>query len=244
MRLTLIACEILFREISWCVSQSKNIVDVKFLRKGLHDLGEKEMSAALQKEIDAVDRERGESILLGYGLCNNGIRGLNSDKSSIVVPRAHDCITLLLGSKERYREYFYANPGTYFKSTGWIERDVPSEQKGIHTQLGLGKTPEELKKQYGEDNAEYIMEIMSSWEKHYNRMAYVDMGIPGFPDYEEMSKKEALERGWRFEKIKGDSGLIQRLIDGNWDNSEFLVVNPGEKITATYDNGIIDKQSR
>jgi hypothetical protein len=241
MRLTVIACEILFREISWCVSQSKNIVDVRFLRKGLHDVGEKEMSSALQKEIDSAEEGRTEAILLGYALCNNGIRGLRANKVPIVVPRAHDCITLLLGSKERYKEYFNANLGTYFKSTGWIERDVSSERKGIHTQLGLGKTPEELKKQYGEDNAAYIMEIMGSWERNYNRIAYLDMGIPGLPDYEESSKKEALKKGWQFEKVKGDIGLIQRMIDGKWSSNEFLVVNPGEKIIATYDEGIINK---
>lgn len=235
------ACEILFREISWCVSQSRNIIDIKFLRKGLHDLGEKEMSSALQKEIDAVDKERAESILLGYALCNNGIRGLTSNKLPLIVPRAHDCITLLLGSKERYKEYFDANPGTYFKSTGWVERDVPAEQKGVHTQLGLGKTLEELKKQYGEDNAKYIMEIMGSWERNYNKLAYIDMGIPDFPSYEEATKKEASEKSWQYEKIQGDIGLLKRFIDGNWDNEEFLIVNPGEKITAIYESGIIDK---
>jgi len=194
MRLTIIACEILFREISWCVSRSENVVDVRFLRKGLHDLGEKEMVAALQKEIDSVELERSEAILLGYGLCNNGIRGLRSKKSKLVVPRAHDCITLLLGSKERYRQYFDANPGTYFRSTGWAERDVPAEQKGAYTQLGLLPTYEEYVKKYGEDNAKFLMETMGSWEKNYSRMAYVDMGIPEFPDYSENAKKEAEEK--------------------------------------------------
>ena len=76
MKLILLACEIMYREISYCVSRSKNIVDVKFIRKGLHDVGEKEMSAALQGEIDQVPTGRYEAILLGYGLCSNGIRGL------------------------------------------------------------------------------------------------------------------------------------------------------------------------
>jgi hypothetical protein len=241
MRLTVIACEILFREISWCVSRSENIVDARFLRKGLHDLGEKEMASALQKEIDSVEAERSEAILLGYGLCNNGIRGLRSRRSKLVVPRAHDCITLLLGSKERYRQYFDANPGTYFKSTGWIERDVPAEQKGAHTQLGLMLTYEEYRKKYGEENAKFLMETMSSWERNYSRMAYVDMGIPGSPDYSADVKKEAAEKKWQFENLKGDIGLIRKLIDGGWDNEDFLVLNPGEKITATYDDGIISK---
>jgi len=41
--------------------------------------------------------------------------------------------------------------------------------------------------------------------------------------------------------VKGDIGLIKRLIDGGWDSKDFLVLDPGEKITATYDEGIISK---
>ncbi|MFV1980286.1 MAG: DUF1638 domain-containing protein [Rhodothermia bacterium] len=36
--------------------------------------------------------------------------------SCAVLPRAHDCITLLMGSRTRYLEYFKAHPGTYFRS--------------------------------------------------------------------------------------------------------------------------------
>ena len=61
-------------------------------------------------------------------LCNNGVAGLRTKRVSLIVPRTHDCITLLLGSKERYREYFDAHPGTYFHFTGWIERNVPAEK--------------------------------------------------------------------------------------------------------------------
>jgi hypothetical protein len=140
-RFNLISCEILHREITWCVARCRNIIDVTFLPKGLHDVGECGMSGALQEAIDGVDASRCEAILLGYGLCNNGIRGLRATVP-LVVPRAHDCITLLLGSKERYRDYFSCNPGTYFKSTGWIERDSSSsdDPDSIPSQLGLGGT--------------------------------------------------------------------------------------------------------
>ena len=134
-RYKLIACEILYRELCYCAALSKNIVDLEFLPKGLHDLGEEKMSARLQQAIDGVDSGRYQAILLGYALCNNGIRGLRGPLP-LVIPRAHDCITLLLGSKERYREVFDANPGTYFESTGWMERNEAAEG-GITEQLGL-----------------------------------------------------------------------------------------------------------
>ena len=157
MRLKIIACEIMFREICYCVSQSKNIIDIKFLRKGLHDFGQKEMSQALQQEIDQVAKNKYEAILLCYGLCSNGVAGLKTEIIPLIIPRAHDCITLLLGSKERYRQYFEAHPGTYFRSTGWIERNLLAEEdqgKDILSQLGLNRTLEEYVSKYGEENAQ------------------------------------------------------------------------------------------
>jgi hypothetical protein len=42
----------------------------------------------------------------------------------MIIPKAHDCITLFLGSKERYRTYFDAHPGTYWYTPGWVECSV------------------------------------------------------------------------------------------------------------------------
>ncbi len=45
MRLKLIACEIFYRELCAAVARSVNQVDVEFLPKGLHDIGQAGMSA-------------------------------------------------------------------------------------------------------------------------------------------------------------------------------------------------------
>lgn len=239
----MIACEILYREICWCVARSQNVVDVKFLRKGLHDVGEKEMSKTLQAEIDQVQDKKYQGVLLAYGLCNNGIRGLTARTLPLVVPRAHDCITLLLGSKERYQSYFEQNPGTYFHSTGWMERDVPDEdEKHIMSQLGLNKTFQEYKNKYGEDNARYIMEVLGKWQQFYNKLTYIDMGIGDFKEYEELSQKEAEEKNWKYERLRGDIRLLQRLLDGQWNAEDFLVIPPGNRIVPSYDENIIRSQ--
>ena len=239
MKLIIVACEIIFREICHCVSQSKNVVDISSLRKGLHDLGCREMSETLQQEISQISKDNYEAIVLGYGLCNNGTVGLMADKIPLVIPRAHDCITLLLGSKERYLKYFQAHPGTYFHSTGWLERNSLSEEdqgKDIPSQLGLNISLEECIRKYGKENAQYIIETLGQWNglKNYDRIAYVDMGIGNFSEHEEKAKGEASERGWKFEKLQGDVTLLQRLINGDWNPEEFLVVEPGQKIVPTY----------
>ena len=125
-RVGLILCEIFFREAAWLAAQCEDILDLVILPKGLHDLGGQEMRGTLQAEIDKMDAQTGEKrysrILLGYGLCNNGIIGLSAKNTPMVIPKAHDCITLFMGCRQRYREYFDANPGTYYHTTGWLAR--------------------------------------------------------------------------------------------------------------------------
>jgi len=240
MHLKLIACEILFREICFCAARCRNIVDITFLEKGLHDIGECKMSAKLQAEIDKVDAGAYDAIVLGYGLCNNGIRGLHAE-IPLVVPRAHDCITLLLGSKERYQAYFNAHPGTYFASTGWLERDKPSMDNEASTtsQLGMNKTYEDYVAEYGEENAQYFMEVLGDWTRHYDRLAYIDMHIGDFEHYAAETKQRAKERGWEFERIDGSTDLLMRLLDGEWNEEDFLVLEPGRRVIATTDEHVI-----
>ncbi len=246
MRLVMIACEVMLREISYCVSRSKSIVDVRFLKKGLHDIGQKGMSRSLQEEIDRVPVGEYDALLLGYGLCNMGIRKLVCDKLPMVLPRAHDCITMLLGSKERYQESFDKEPGTYYRSTGWIERDSPQigedgKPLSVMTQLGFNQDYEELLAKYGADNAQYLMETMDEWRTatDYKRLAYIDMGIGEFPSQERQARDEAEDKGWEFERMQGDVDLLQSLVDGDWDPEKFLMVEPGKTIMPTYQEDIV-----
>ena len=245
-RFKVIACEILFREVCLCAAASPNIIDPVFLTKGLHDIGETKMTARLQQEIDAVDPEKYDAILLVYGLCNNGIRGLSA-KLPLVIPRAHDCITLLMGSKEKYQQYFNEKAGTYFKSTGWIERDAGSLESedgaSITSQLGMNRTYAEYVEEYGEENAEYLMEILGDWLHQYHRLAYIDTNTGDKNANIELTRQQAEERGWEYETLQGDTRLISQLFSGNWSEDEFLVAAPDQKIMPSYDEHVIKSQA-
>ncbi len=237
-RYKLIACAVLSRECFFCASKSPNIIDVQILEQGLHDVGESKMSPSLQSEIDKVDTGKYDAILLGYGLCNNGIRKLNA-KIPLIVPRAHDCITLLLGSKEKYKEYFNNNPGVFYRSIGWIEhaKSHLSNPDSTTKQMGMS-TYQEYVEKYGEDNAEYLMEVLGGM-KHYSKLAFIDtqVGDPG--QHIEAEKEIARNRNWQFEIIQGNVSIIQRLVDGDWSESDFLVVPPGESIHPDHTDEIV-----
>jgi hypothetical protein len=242
LHLKLIACEIFCREFCAAVARSVNQVDVEFLPKGLHDVGQAGMSARLGETLAAVDESKYEAVLLGYGLCSNGVAGLAARGVPLVIPRAHDCITLFLGSKERYLDYFQSHPGVYFKTSGWIERGEGLNQLGqdsIPRQAGMAQTYEELVVKYGEDNARYLHEQLGDMTRNYSGLTFVAMGIEPDDRFERQAREEAAERGWKFERIAGDMGLIQQLLDGPWDGDRFLVVPPGRRVTASFDEKII-----
>jgi hypothetical protein len=242
MRLKLIACEIMYRELCLAVARSVNRVDVEFLPKGLHDIGQAGMSARLNEVLAAVDESNYDAVVLGYALCSNGLLGLAARTIPLVVARAHDCITLFLGSKERYLEYFQKNPGVYFKTSGWIERSEGLAQFGsdtIQSQAGMTQTYEELVAKYGEDNARYLYDELHNATRNYSKLAFIDMGIGSDDRFEHRTQEDAVRMGWKYERLVGDMGLIQDLLDGRWDAERFLVVQPGQRIAPSYDERVI-----
>ena len=239
-RYIIITCGVLSRECYFCAAKSRNIIDIRILEQGLHDMGDSRMSERLQKEIEAVQTGEYDAILLGYGLCNNGVGGIHS-ALPMVVPRAHDCITLLFGSKEKYQAYFNENPGTLYRSVGWIERgrSHKSNPDSVTTRMGLNLTYEEYVEKYGEENARYLMEVLGDEFKHYSRLAYIETGIADFPRHREAVRKDAANRGWQYEELEGSVGLIQRMMDGEWRPDDFLILKPGESVQPSYDQRII-----
>lgn len=237
-RLKVIACKALYRELSLLSAQCENFIDVTYLRQGLHDTPAF-LAETLQKEIDKIDAgddlytfksyysdREFDAILLGYGLCSNGTVGLHSEKYPLVIPRAHDCITLFLGAKERYKEYFDQHSGTYWYNASWIENAGTPSEETERDMLGV------YAEKYGEENAEFL--LYTELTGNYNRCAYVKWAELDFPSYEEYTKRAAQHYGWEYDCVMGNKGLMLDLLNGNWTEDKFLVVPPGKKIVADY----------
>lgn len=172
------------------------------------------LTKALQ---EVIDRSEGfETILLGYGLCSNGVVGLRATNARLVVPRVDDCIAIFLGSRADYDTQHAAEPGTYFLTKGWIEaKDAPLD--------GIA----DLTAKYGEAKAERIMKLML---RNYTRIMFIDTGAYELEHYREYAKENARRFELRYEEVKGTPSLVEKLLYGPWDE-ECVVVGPGEEIT-------------
>ena len=206
-----IACNIMKDEL---LRFQKNGISFVFLEQSLHRTPQK-MKPIIQEEIDQAESWEGDYIILSYGLCSNGIVGVKSKSHSIVIPRVHDCITMFLGSPERYLEEHQKEPGTYYLTKGWIEE---------------GKSPlgvcQDYCERYGKETAEWaIREEL----KNYTRIALVDTGLRLSEAHRQHALENARFLNLRYEEIKGSLEFFERMLRGAWDRS-FVILNPGEEV--------------
>ncbi|MCI0474898.1 MAG: DUF1638 domain-containing protein [Anaerolineales bacterium] len=239
MRIKCIGCEALARLMYWCAAQSPHTIDVELLRYGLHNTPA-DLRAQLQARIDATDAAY-DAIVLVYGLCGQASAGIRTRQTQLVIPRAHDCITLFLGSRARYQDEFENHPGTYWYAQDYLER---RDSTGSSLVTGAGSAAELEKKyaeyvaKYGKENADYLMQVMGEWQKHYDRAAFIDFGVGDTSSAQRQAEENAAQRGWTFERVAGDLVLIRRLLNGDWEN-DFLIVESGQQIEMSYDNDVM-----
>lgn len=239
MRFKAFICEVLAREFYYWSAVSPHIVDIELLDSYYHEYPE-DMHKILQEKIDLLEEKKHtyDYIVLGFGLCGKVLENLKSRSIPVVMPKAHDCITLFMGSKDVFAEYFRDNPGTMYYMASWLERNGLKKERKELDSIGLGGSYEEYVKKYGEENAKYLIEIADQWKKNYNTSLYLDNDLIE-KDFTGQVAKLAQERAWEFRKKKSDSSLVNKLLFGEWNEQEFLIAHKDSIIYPSYDEGII-----
>jgi hypothetical protein len=242
LTLKFIGCEIIHREACALAARSPHKIDLQFLRKGLHDLKTPDMLATIQSAVDAAGAGY-DAVILGYARCNDGLVGLTARRAPLVIARAHDCITFFFGSRQEYKAYFDAHPGTYYRTTGWSERNSTegTGHEGVMSQLGLTSPYEEMVAKYGKENADYIKSIMGNWTANYNNLCYVRMDVCDEQALIADARAEADKNQWTFDLRPGSWCLLEKLFAGNWDE-DFVIVQPGQHLVARNDDRVLDAE--
>jgi len=249
MILKVIACEVFTREICRCVADSPHVIDLEFTPVGLHEDVDVLHGILEEKIVEAKASERNyDAIALCLGICGNATLGLTASGIPLVLPRAHDCCTILLGSRERFKEHFGDDPSTPFSSVGYAEhgRDGVHASDHIRKQMGLDMTFEQCVARYGEENATYVWETLDPQNTSQLARKVVFIEMPGVEDRSclQQCRQKAAAEGRNFETIEGSTELIRKLVFGEWDEKDFLVVRDGESIAGVYDMDEIIKAVR
>jgi hypothetical protein len=211
-----------------------NLADrVTFLDYGLHVVP-KNLTKELQHAIDQI--EDPSFIVLGYGLCGNGLVGIKSGKHTLLVPRTDDCIAILLGSYDAYRDVFSTEPGTYYLTKGWLEAgsNPLQEYRGYV-------------EKYGPEKADMIMDLQY---QNYSRLLFVAHDQDDLEQYhDQVIEIASFCQRWdmRFEKRLGSARYIRRLInlvegiygdgiDLNDDDflNDFVFIQPNNEIEQKF----------
>jgi hypothetical protein len=236
----LLACDVFTRELCLGIAQSPHAIAPVFLPKGEHNQPDR-LRSSLQAQIDAVEAEETnyDAILLAYGLCGNATADLRARSISLVIPRAHDCTTLFLGSKADFEEHFGDNPSQGWASVGYAERGGALLSDGS-TREGLGpqEAYAEMVAQYGEENAKYLWESMHPPGTSED-IIFIDVPEIQVPKVRERIEAEAKAAEKALRVLPGSMRLLNALLSGAWDEDDFLVVPPQQRISPRYDREII-----
>lgn len=196
---------------------------VTWMDINLHNTPRK-LAASLQVCIDAIADP--SHVLVGYGLCGNGLVGVKARQHTLIIPRTHDCVAIFLGSHQRYVQRFFASPNTYYLTKGWLDaKDEP-----LTDYLDYARD-------YDQETADYLVHMKY---KHYRKLCMVGFSQEELDSCRADAMKVAAfckERfGMEYEETIGTAQLIDELAQLSAGQAtpgdEFVVVPPGGEIRA------------
>ena len=212
-----IACRVMEQELNRLLPQCPADISIslRFLDQQLH-LSPEKMPAAVQSAIDEAAAWADE-IVLGYGLCSNGIVGVSAAAQNLYVPRVHDCVALLLGSRKAYYKVFRERPGTYFIAPGWV--------KAQKDPLGLLEN-EYIPRMGREDALWGIQEEL----KHYSHIALINTRVCDSADLRRRAKENARFLDKDYMEIKGSPAYFKKILFGPCTEPDFVCLPPGAQV--------------
>lgn len=216
-----LACRVFQHLIEKYLPQNGHSGQVIFLDYGLHMVPNR-LRETVQQQLDQL--EAPSLVILGYGLCGNGLRDIQAGKHTLVIPRTDDCIAILLGSYQAYLQVFTEQPGTYYLTKGWLES---------------GSNPlneyEKLVEKYGETQAEMLMDMQY---RNYKRLVFVAHNLEDLEGYRSQALEVArycARWGMVYEELLGSEVYIERLMAWTHQPQDpgdaFLVIPPGSTLT-------------
>ena len=214
-RTAVVACQIMEPELER-IQRDSAPVKIFYLEQSLHRTPQK-MAARVQEQVDTAAAEA-DRIVLGYGLCSNGIVGVQAPRQGLIVPRCHDCIAFFLGSPEAYMADFTARPGTYYLTPGWI-----AEKKDP-----LSIIEDDYIPRFGRETAEWVMQEEL---KHYTHIVLIDTGTAAIEPLRQRAQENARFFNMAYVEMQAQNLVyFDKLLHGPYDPEHFITLEPGDTI--------------
>jgi hypothetical protein len=210
-----------------------------WIESSLHERPQK-LQLALQKLLDRLDEgarvgetvavrsvrpgegpagERNEPVdvgpvgdlLLGFGYCGGGLKGLLSRERRLIFPRVDDCISLFL-NRDRRREEVTRDAHSYYLTKGWL----------CH-QNSVSEIFDTWDVRYGTERATKLRRLMFA---NYERLSLVDTGAYDVSEWIAQSKARAEKLELAHEVVPGSVQMLEKLFAGD-PGADCVVLEPG-----------------
>jgi len=213
IKIKLIGCDSTRNEV--CSLGIPETMDYEFLDFNYHgnpDLLQKRLQEIIDQSQDY------DLIITTYSRCSNVVVGLFSQRVPLLLPKTHDCISLLLGSNERQLKLLKENPGTYYFSRGWLDhgRTPYAEYLEYVDRFGQEKAADLIKMLYGSYNKAVLI---------------VTLGTQDIKKYRDEVHKIADFFNWEVDEEEGDLHLLTVVLNGS-AGPDTVYVEPGRTITV------------
>jgi hypothetical protein len=234
-----VACEVFRHEIELISSEMENPPTTYFMEMGLHERPDR-LRETIQDFVSQQEAKRQDefTILLAYGLCGQGLSNIQCKKATLVLPKVHDCIPLLLGIKQDVASEHSLNGQTYWQTPGWVSY--------AHSELLRNKEAkfQEYVEKFGEDNAHYLMQEQLGWLQQYQTVKLIKW--PQMKTMEEKARKSsgffeaearcfAKEAELPYSDCSGSDNYLRALLEGGHDKERFLRIPPGYCVVLNGD---------
>jgi len=213
-----IACRVMEQELNALLPECPADVclDLRFMDQQLHRTPDR-MPAIIQQEIDSA-ADTADEIVLGYGLCSNGIVGVYAPRQYLYVPHVHDCVALLLGSRAAYYKAFQERAGTYYITPGWVKEEKDP----------LGILENEYIPRMGREDAVWGL---NEELKHYSHIALIDTQVSDIEPLRTRATENARFLDKKYTEIKGSRNYFRKILYGPYEAPDFLCLPPDTPVT-------------
>jgi len=196
LRIGIVACEILKREIELMTKEDPEIVHREYLEFALH-IDSAFLKATVKDKVNSL-KGKVDAVFLGYAICQS----LRDVTKEVEVPTAmlesDDCIGTFITPAEYEREKRKCT-GTWFSSPGWAELGVEGAVKELHL---------DSMKDQGYDPMYFLKMLFEG----YSRCLYIHTGVENEEQYRTKSEGFAKSLNLRHECRSCDLRVLEKAL--------------------------------